>query len=132
MLVANAAVLCLVSACGDFDEDDSGPFRPQRVIGHWKGDCGSTLDVGKDGTFRFADFPVEIPLGRSEPVRVTGRGKWSIENEGYLSPSFELEHKKQFYGLEFVRVHGAPALRRLVDVDVEVDCLFRRTDVPAE
>ncbi|MFJ9855803.1 hypothetical protein [Streptomyces sp. NPDC101150] len=126
LITGAAAALCLATGCA-WPRPAPKPVTPNMILGHWTaGDCATDLDVTKDGTFRFRNFFSDASGEGLERPRLTGKGHWYME-AGMGEPSLDLEFQKQIYSLEYQGTEdGKLALRYLVDVEDEIDCVFHK------
>jgi hypothetical protein len=95
------------------------------VIGHWRGTCGATLDIARDGRFTFADFPSDE--GGYDERRLDGSGKWYLYHggKGAPPPSLDLKYDKTLFSLYFTRSSdGALTAMRFEEEDRT--CTFTR------
>ncbi|MFF4501233.1 hypothetical protein [Streptomyces sp. NPDC001401] len=123
------AVALLVGACGG-DPKALPRMTAADVLGHWTGDCGSTLTVEADRTFTVRDFPVDYALVSGAVQRLTaGHGTWYLYagGTGDTAQTFDLKIGEQFYDLDYVRRGDSIALRiALGDPDDNRWCEFHR------
>ncbi|MES4901124.1 MULTISPECIES: hypothetical protein [unclassified Streptomyces] len=103
-----ALTLPLVAACGAPADPYTGTVTERQLVGHWNGDCGATIDVAEDGTFRFDRFAYEFVDHGRDFRRLSGGGEWFLYEgvDGDAPESLDLKHKKALYGLEFVPRRG--------------------------
>ncbi|MEU3839247.1 hypothetical protein AB0E88_04360 [Streptomyces sp. NPDC028635] len=125
-----AAVALLVGGCGGGAPKATPPVTEAQVVGHWSGDCGSTLTVAADHTFTATDFPVDYSLATGAVQRVgAGHGTWYLFAgvKGDARQTLDLKFGKEFHDLDFVRSGNSIALRTaLGDPDDNRWCRFSR------
>ncbi|MEU1785516.1 hypothetical protein ABZ553_06440 [Streptomyces sparsogenes] len=122
--VTCAALLGSVTGCAG-QEKHLPPVSSSAVIGHWKGDCGATLDVARNGHFRFAEFP--SGRGPHDERRLSGRGQWYLYRGGKAapSPSLDLKYDRTLFSLLFTRSSDG-ALTRMRYEEEDRTCWFMR------
>lgn len=122
--VACATLLGSVTGCAG-QEKRLAPVSSSAVIGHWRGDCGATLDVARNGHFTFAEFP--SGEGPHDERRLSGSGQWYLYRggKGAPPPSLDLKHHRTLFSLLFTRSpDGALTGMRLEEEDRT--CWFTR------
>lgn len=124
-----AAVALLAGACGSAPKE-LPQVTAADVLGHWTGDCGSTLTVEPDRTFTVRDFPVDYALASGAVKRlVAGHGTWYLYagGKGVSPQTFDLKIGEEFYDLDYVRKGDSIGLRiPLGDPDDNRWCEFSR------
>ncbi len=100
--VACTTLLGSVTGCAG-QEKRLAPVSSSAVIGHWKGDCGATLDVARNGHFAFAEFP--SGEGPHDELRLSGSGQWYLYRggKGAPPPSLDLKYDRTLFSLLFTR-----------------------------
>ncbi|MGW2473444.1 hypothetical protein [Streptomyces sp. NPDC001665] len=101
LIVTVAAVVATATGCGD-QPDTGAPASSDALLGHWRSDCGATLDVAEGGRFTFADFP--SGQGPHDKRRLNGSGEWYLYRggKGALPASLDLTFKGKTLSLYFV------------------------------
>lgn len=122
LIVAVAALAAAVTGCAD-QQEAAAPASSAALIGHWKGDCGATLDVRKGGRFSFTDFP--SGQGPHDRRRLNGSGEWYLYRggKGALPASLDLTYEKNTLSLYFSgTAHGKVEKMHLDEEDTT--CYF--------
>ncbi|OMI33516.1 hypothetical protein SPAR_41129 [Streptomyces sparsogenes DSM 40356] len=124
-MASAALVPALVAACGAPVDPYEGAVTKGQLVGHWKGDCGGTIEVAEDGTFRFDEFAYELIDGK-DFRRLSGGGRWALSEDLDGREELELVHKRTHYPVEFIRDGDGLGLRYIINVDHEKDCVFSK------
>jgi hypothetical protein len=124
--VCAALMLPLAAACGEVADPYAGTVAKGQVVGHWKGDCGSTIDVAEDGTFRFDEFAYEFVDYGKDFRRLSGGGEWFLSEDVDGPEYLVLKHKRFHHRVAFIRDGDGLGLRYIIDVDYEEDCIFSK------
>ncbi|MEU5102787.1 hypothetical protein AB0H07_10910 [Streptomyces sp. NPDC021354] len=123
-------MLPLAAACSAGRDPYGRTVTEGQLIGHWKGDCGATIDMAGDGTARFDKFAYEFVDRGRDFRRFSGDGEWFLEEGvGEDDPQYlSIRHKRALRELEFIRDGDGDGLglRYLINVDHERDCLFSK------
>ncbi|QGZ47613.1 MULTISPECIES: hypothetical protein [Streptomyces] len=124
------AVLLTTSACGFFGSTGSTPphVTEDQLVGHWRGDCGATMDVRGDHSFTVKDFAVEFEGAGTKPRLVSADGTWRLSRaiENVRPQELVLDLKDKIHRLPVGGESENVVLDLVVgDPDYAYECAFK-------
>lgn len=123
--VLMAAALVLSGTGCTSPQEPLPPVPSAALIGHWRGDCGATLDLARNGRFTFAGFP--SGEGSHDERHLAGGGRWYLYRGGRNAPppSLDLKYDRALFSLYFTRSSDGTVRGMHVDEE-DRTCSFRR------